>query len=134
MRHQKLAGIICIALLTAAPAMAAENRVGAETFATHCAACHGTTGLGDGEFADILTVKPPNLTTLSERNHGEFPYLATMRVIDGRTVVRGHGVLMPIWGEVFKDEIGDRAGPFGAELLIRAQIISLVDYIETLQK
>lgn len=134
MRLRQLACSAVLTMLMVGTTAAEDNQVGAKIFDAHCAACHGTTGLGDGEFADVLKVKPADLTTLTARNHGEFPYLTTLRTIDGRTTVRGHGVMMPVWGDVFRSEIGDAAGPYGAELLIRAQMVALVDYIETLQK
>lgn len=134
MRLRQLACSLTVALAMVGVSAAQENQIGAETFATLCVVCHGTTGTGDGEFADILTVKPTNLTTLAAKNNGEFPYLKVLRTLDGRTTVRAHGVAMPVWGDVFKAEIGDSAGPYGAELLIRARIVALVDYIESLQK
>jgi mono/diheme cytochrome c family protein len=109
--------------------------VGEEAYRVSCAVCHGSTGQGDGEFADVLTVKPTNLTTLSAQNDGVFPYLEVFQAVDGRTTIRAHGTaVMPIWGDYFKRQIGDVAGPFGSELLARARITALVDYIETLQR
>lgn len=134
MRLRQLACSALVPLAFMGVAVAQEDQIGAMSFATHCVVCHGTTGVGDGEFADILTVKPADLTTLAAKNHGEFPYLRVLRTLDGRTTLRGHGVLMPVWGDVFKAEIGQSAGPFGTELLVRARLVALVDYIETLQK
>lgn len=82
----------------------------------------------------MLTVQPPNLTTLTSQNEGVFPYLDVFHTIDGRTTIRAHGTSeMPIWGDYFSRQIGEAAGPFGRELLIRAQVVALVDYIESLQ-
>ena len=134
MRLRQLACSVTVALAMVGVSAAQENQIGAESFATLCVVCHGATGVGDGEFADTLAVKPTDLTTLAAKNHGEFPYLRVFRTLDGRAAVRGHGVMMPVWGDVFKADIGESAGPFGAELLIRARIGALVDYIETLQK
>lgn len=114
--------------------LAQENPVGADAYNVSCAVCHGTSGQGDGEFADVLTVKPPNLTRLSAENDGEFPYLQVFHAIDGRTTIRAHGsAAMPIWGDFFAAGIGEAGGPYGKELLIRAKIVALVDYVETLQ-
>lgn len=122
-------------LMAAGAAKAQDTAIGAEIFRTSCAVCHGTTGQGDGEFADVLTVKPANLTKLSARNDGVFPFLSVFQFIDGRATVRAHGTsLMPIWGDAFAATVGDAAGPFGSELMVRAKIVALVDYIETLQK
>ena len=95
----------------------------------------GANAQGDGEFANLLKVRPPNLTLLSSQNNGEFPFLKVLQTIDGRAVVPAHGTrIMPIWGDTFEREVGESAGPYGAELLIRARIVALADYIESLQK
>jgi mono/diheme cytochrome c family protein len=115
--------------------LAQDNQLGSDTYQAACAVCHGPAGQGDGEFSDVLTVKPPNLTLLSANNDGVFPYLDVFRTVDGRTTIRAHGsAVMPIWGDTFKREIGESAGPFGAEILVRARIVALVDYLESLQK
>lgn len=115
--------------------MAQDNSVGEAAFSVACAACHGTNGQGGGEFADVLTVKPPDLTTISDRNNGVFPYLKVFQIVDGRTTVRAHGTsVMPIWGDYFSREAEGSSGGFGTELLVRARIVALVDYVESLQK
>ena len=117
------------------PVSAQENPVGAEAYRVACAVCHGADARGRGEFADVLSVKPPDLTTLSDKNEGVFPYLRVFQTIDGRASIRAHGTsAMPIWGDTLKREVGETAGPFGSELLVRAKILSIVDYLETLQK
>ena len=35
---------------------------GAVLYAAHCAVCHGSTGKGDGDMANVLTIPSPNLT------------------------------------------------------------------------
>lgn len=119
----------------ATPGIAQDNQLGADTFGVACAVCHGSAGQGDGEFAGVLTVRPPDLTKLSAGNDGIFPYLRVFQTVDGRTSIRAHGTpVMPIWGDTFTREIGQAAGPFGAELLVRARIVALVDYVESLQR
>ena len=126
-----------LALGTAAPSRA-QDIVGADAYQKNCAVCHGPGGKGDGEFADMLTVRPPNLTLLSAKNDGEFPYLRVFHTVDGRTTVRAHGsTIMPIWGDYFRrtaEEAGGGTSGFEYELLIRAQLVSLVDYIQSLQQ
>jgi mono/diheme cytochrome c family protein len=69
-------------------------------FRNSCAACHGAEGKGDGPMAVLLTVKPPDLTVLAEKNQGNFPFSQVMRIIDGRAAVGAHGPReMPIWGD-----------------------------------
>ena len=128
------AGLVGLTLATQASAQDA-NVVGEEAFRVSCAVCHGSTGDGSGEFADVLTVRPSDLTKLSANNNGEFPYLGVFQTVDGRTTNRAHGTsVMPIWGDYFKRQVETSAGPFGAELITRARIVALVDYVESLQK
>jgi mono/diheme cytochrome c family protein len=74
---------------------------GPATFATHCAACHGPRGEGDGPVASTLNVPVPNLRTLAQRN-GEFPAEWVASKVDGRDLPPAHGDrAMPVWGSVF---------------------------------
>jgi cytochrome c oxidase cbb3-type subunit 2 len=61
-RAATIAAIPIPSLASASPAR------GATIFATHCVACHGTAGHGDGPLAASLGVKPADLTTLADRN------------------------------------------------------------------
>jgi len=74
---------------------------GAETFRTHCAACHGAEGRGDGPVAATLRAPVPSLRTLTQR-YGEFPAERVASYIDGRSLPAAHGAReMPVWGGVF---------------------------------
>ncbi|WP_306118585.1 MULTISPECIES: cytochrome c [unclassified Roseitalea] len=129
------AAIACTLSMAAAPVHAQDHAVGEQLYLEACAVCHGTQGRGGGEFGQYLTVEPSNLTVLTQQNDGVFPYLEVFQVVDGRTGVRGHGAAdMPIWGNVFEREVGATGGPYGSELLVRARLVALVDYIESLQQ
>src|SRR5690349_20161941 len=86
-----------------------------------CEVCHGRDGKGVGAMAKLLTVKPANLTQLSAKHDGIYPFWDVYRTIDGRKEIGAHGSgAMPIWGAVFKQEGGtDR----GAELSAHARIL-----------
>jgi mono/diheme cytochrome c family protein len=122
----------CI-LATSLSATAAEDAGKAE-YMVACAGCHGESGLGQGPFAEYLNIPVPGLTKLAAANDGEFPFLKTFMVIDGRTGVRGHGVPMPIWGDRFVRSAVDSVGPYGAELVARGRILSLALYLESIQE
>lgn len=80
----------------------AANR-GELTFKTYCASCHGSQARGDGPLAKDLKIKPANLTELSKRNDGVFPFEMVTKTIDHGRSVRGHGTEdMPAWGDAFK--------------------------------
>ena len=81
---------------------AAASR-GEMTFRTYCSSCHGKEARGDGALAKDLKVEPANLTELSKRNDGEFPFEMVVETIDHGRSVRGHGTEdMPAWGDAFE--------------------------------
>ena len=94
--------IVPIAALAAGCARELVHEVSAaDTFATHCAACHGPHAEGDGPAAVTLSVPVPNLRTLTQRN-GQFPAEWVASKIDGRDLPPAHGNrVMPVWGSVF---------------------------------
>jgi len=103
---------------------------GAETFATHCASCHGPRAEGDGPVAATMNVTVPNLRTLSQRNHGQFPTDAVASYIDGRGLPIAHGTRsMPVWGGVF-DTTGRLIEGAGTS---KQRIDSVIDYLRELQ-
>ncbi len=88
--------------LAACSATPTRTVTGADTFATHCASCHGPQGEGDGPVAATMRVTVPNLRSLTERNGGQFPTEAVATYIDGRNMPAAHGDrYMPVWGGVF---------------------------------
>ena len=132
--------VLRLVLMTSAaslgwPVSAQDAAIGAAQYTTDCAVCHGTTGKGDGVMAKILTVKPANLTILAKNNGGEYPFLRVFQTIDGRTQVTGHGDrAMPIWGDVFEADSSLPPGTYGSETMVRARILELVYYIQSIQE
>ena len=107
-------------------ALAQEKRFdfGKEQYDSHCAACHGISGKGDGPFKKYLTKSPPDLTVLAKKNGGVFPMEEVSSLIDGRQELGAHGPRdMPIWGAEFKAHEG----------YVRARILALAEYISRLQ-
>ena len=79
-----------------------EAAAGEVIFMRYCAACHGKTLKGDGPVASGLNKKPIDLTQLSKKNNGIFPFDKVAAMIDGRQSTRMHGTPdMPVWGEIF---------------------------------
>lgn len=126
-------GILGLALSNAT---ADDMALGKQLYGEACAVCHGSDGKGGGEFAQDLKVAPPNLTVLLKNNPGEvYPFAKVYQTIDGRSGTRGHGSTdMPIWGDVFSRDATGGTQPFSAELLARARMVALVDYIESIQE
>ena len=122
--------IVCLGF----PAIASDdNVVGKELYGSYCAACHGDSGMGDGDMANVLTVPAPNLTLIAKKNGGEFPMLKVIHIIDGRSGLRAHGGPMPLWGDVFSTNAGDPSLAYTGEIMARGRVLSLAQYLETLQ-
>jgi hypothetical protein len=126
-----LAAVSSIAL-TSAPAVGADEPPGKALFIKYCAASHGPDGKGDGVLARLLKDKPKDLTMIAKNNGGTFPTQKVMRFIDGTTDVRAHGNPdMPVWGEVFKEQL---VGSQAQQAEIRKIIIEITDYIGSIQQ
>jgi mono/diheme cytochrome c family protein len=119
-------------LLAGAPAHAEDEAQGKQLFTKYCGSCHGPDGKGDGYLASSLKQKPADLTLIAKKNGGKFPEQTVMRFIDGTTDVRAHGNPdMPVWGEVFKEQI---ASSPTQQAEIRATILAIVNYIGSIQQ
>jgi mono/diheme cytochrome c family protein len=126
-----LAVLITICMLAAcSPEPVVQTPTGAQTFATHCASCHGPRAEGDGPVAATMNVTVPNLRTLSQRNHGQFPTDAVASYVDGRSLPTAHGTrAMPVWGGVF-DTTGRLIEGAGNA---KQRIDSVIEYLRGLQ-
>jgi mono/diheme cytochrome c family protein len=112
----------------ASAADAAVENSGKLRFEQYCAVCHGGGAKGDGPFAPLLTKRPADLTTMAQRNGGEFPFGRAYDTIDGRNMLSAHGSgEMPIWGKVMKD-----AG-IGGETALRGRLVETLIYLRSIQ-
>ncbi|WP_372620770.1 c-type cytochrome [Falsiroseomonas sp.] len=133
--HTLAAVAVAAALAQPAAAQPRPHEPGAEAYRLACGQCHGEQGRGDGPLRSLLNIQAPDLTTLSQRNSGEFPFARVMRIVDGRTEIAAHGTQqMPAWGAVFSLEASDRLEPYWRETYIRGRIVEVVSYIEALQR
>lgn len=134
---------LTLVVLTCGQAIGADGKdrvdVGKREYMNRCAVCHGPSGKGDGGAIDILKVAPADLTTLSKKNGGIFPFDRVYAVIDGRQVMKGHGTRdMPIWGRELSME-GAKADeyfagmPYDMEMYVRSRILALIDYLNRIQ-
>jgi mono/diheme cytochrome c family protein len=127
-----------VAIASAQQSAPAEQSVdsGKYEYDGHCAACHGSSGAGDGPYSSYLNKPIPDLTSLSKKNGGAFPFERVYEIIDGRQKILAHGsVAMPIWGRRFRIEAGRRGDDYGADLeaVVRARILALTEYVYRLQ-
>ena len=127
-------------LLLIASASWAQTSIalGRADFRDNCASCHGTTGKGDGPMRSSLVKPPADLTTIAQRNDGQFPQELIWELIDGRWSGDDgpHGSReMPVWGQEFKKRAMTKRGDSArtAELSARDRIISLLKYLQDIQ-
>ncbi len=114
------------------------EKIGKQEFVRSCAACHGESGRGDGLVAELLLVKPPDLTLIRKRHDGKFPASWVYRIIDGRNDLRPHGSMeMPIWGDRYRaDALRGLPLPLNvsADAVVHGRILSLVFYLDLIQE
>jgi mono/diheme cytochrome c family protein len=109
------------------PVKSIPDVAGAATFREYCTSCHGIGGHGNGPAATALKVAPTDLTLISKRAGGTFPFATIKSKIAGDDVVAAHGSRdMPTWGPLFKE--ADTSNSV-AEL----RLTNLVKYIEGMQ-
>ena len=98
----------------------------------YCTVCHGKEGKGTGPMAEMLKQQPSDLTRLTKKNGGQYPFWRVYRTIDGRDEVMAHGPRpMPLWGAHFLIEEGGQ--PLDNNLVL-GRILSLVYYLESIQE
>ncbi|PXW71001.1 cytochrome c [Loktanella sp. PT4BL] len=127
-----------MAVILAIPGASAAQEIGEASFMANCAACHGADGTGNGPILDFLKTAPSDLTGLSERNGGQFPFKRVYEVIADADQNRGHGTSeMPIWGNRFNADIIAQEGEFGTGRsgmpTAQARVLELVFYLATIQ-
>jgi mono/diheme cytochrome c family protein len=83
---------------------------GAEIFRHYCATCHGADGRGFGPASVALRHAVPDLTRISQRNGGVFPFQRVKEIIEGKDPgPLAHGNReMPIWGPIFHEVESDQ--------------------------
>jgi mono/diheme cytochrome c family protein len=105
----------------------AEDPHPKQLFGAYCAACHGRDGRGRGPAAPIMRATPPDLSVLSKRSGGAFPWSdveVRIRATDRRppaSIAEG----MPVWRPFSSHE--PAAGPADHARDIAA-------YVESLQR
>ena len=136
--------VLCVSLVAATMVHAQQSGpakqsvdLGKWEYDGHCAVCHGSTGKGDGYFYAGRLEKSttvPNLTELSKKNNGVFPFARVYETIDGRQVIQAHGTKdMPIWGRDFSAMSFTQNLSDDHEAFARAKILALTEYIYRLQ-
>jgi mono/diheme cytochrome c family protein len=130
------AGLVLAFVLQSGCGISRAEPSGEADFRMSCSACHGEDGRGGGAKAFGLSVAPPDLTTLTQRNNGLFPRERLRRIIDGREDIKIHGEReMPVWGQLFKRDAEEGlGGGEGDDDTVARRIEALIDFIESFQR
>jgi mono/diheme cytochrome c family protein len=132
---KKVMAVLFIGLAVADAAAGEQMSYGEAEYLNFCAVCHGAEGKGDGPLGDLLVKRPADLTSISKRNGGRFPYGRVFAVIDGRYIVPSHGNRdMPVWGRQFLEDDKRLYGPAGGEIVTTERIHELAGYVQSLQR
>jgi mono/diheme cytochrome c family protein len=102
---------------------------GKAMFKQYCAACHGADAKGHGPATPSLNTRPTDLTTLTKRHDGKFPFEYVTGVLRFGPGLSAHGASeMPVWGPIFQylDNYDEAA--------VRQRIKNLCDYLESIQE
>lgn len=121
--------------IAAGPAWAQESgaEAGRDLFLYFCAECHGKDAASQGPMAEMMALRPPDLTRLSERNGGGFPAEAVAKQIDGRQPVAAHGD-MPVFGpSLDEDQHVAMALPSGQPMMVSRALANLIIYLQSVQ-
>ena len=120
-------------LWLAATPCAAQPPDGKKDYDEYCAVCHGPTGKGNGQAKYTLSqTNPADLTQISRKNGGKFPFDDVYAIVDGRTEFPSHERLnMPFFGTNLEMEEGESPQ---AKAKVDARITAIVRYVESLQQ
>ena len=100
---------------------------GGQIYKQYCAACHGVDAKGNGPVRVRLKIPAPDLTTLTKRHGGKFPYAYVTGVLRFAPGVPSHGSGdMPMWGPLFEY--------YYSQSSAQRRIQNLCDYLATLQE
>lgn len=131
-RSKKAWATLAILALAVGTGLAASKPTadqGRELYRIYCQTCHGEQARGDGPTAEVLKVRPPDLTLL-RGDDGKFSRVEVTAAIDGREKLLSHGTSeMPIWGLAFQQFDTD----VDQSRQAATRIESLVLYLESIQ-
>jgi mono/diheme cytochrome c family protein len=108
---------------------------GKVTYRIYCSNCHGEAGRGDGNLAELLSVRPADLTAIARNNDGVFPTKLIVQLVDGRETVAGHGLKeMPVWGDAFQKSLQPSWTEESDDDRAKRKIVEVVAFVQSIQE
>ena len=109
-----------------------EPPEGMRLFEENCVQCHGSSGMGDGPWAEAMSPMPSDLTKLAV--DGVFPRARVLSVIDGYDRTGLPGQAMPEFGLLLEGDtvpidVGD-----GVLTPTPRPLAALLAYLESIQR
>lgn len=133
-RSRTIALLALIAML-GLTAWTAAAQSGKQDYDAYCAGCHGPGGKGNGPSTLTIPMSPPpsDLTLLSKRNNGKFPFDEVVDTIDGRKAIPSHErIQMPFLGVTLQKPGQEFTAP--SEASVKSRIRAMASYVESLQR
>jgi hypothetical protein len=103
------------------PVRRADSLDGRVLYDSHCAACHGRLGRGDGSAALVFTAPIPDLSRICARDGWYDPGHVRQHLV----LAGSHGQAMPEWARLFRAAYGPAQG--------QVVMANLARYVGTLQ-
>ncbi len=130
----RLASIVALGLLICVGTPVLAQQSGKQDYLGNCAGCHGADGKGSGPTVRVVPrMNPPDLTLLSRRHSGVFPFQEVEDTIDGRKQIPSHERFdMPFWGVTMQQ--GGKEFTPNSEAMVKRRIDAVVTYVESLQQ
>ena len=134
-RKHWAAGILLLIPALALAAGTAAAQSGKQDYDAYCAECHGNDGKGNGPSTLTIPMNPPpsDLTQMTKKNGGTFPFAQVVDIIDGRKSVPSHErIQMPFLGTTLQKAGKEFTPESDAE--VKRRIEAMARYVETLQQ
>jgi len=101
-------------------------------YVAYCAVCHGVDGSGAGPATPALKALPTDLTLLSRKNGGVFPWAHVKSVLKFGVETPAHGSPdMPVWGDLMLTL--NKTGP-SSNVEVQQRIVNLTSYLKQMQR
>jgi mono/diheme cytochrome c family protein len=133
-RSSITAFLLLIAVLALSDCTAAAQS-GKQDYDAYCAECHGLGGKGNGPSTLTIPMNPPppDLTLLSKKHNGKFPFDEVVDIIDGRKAIPSHErIQMPFLGVTLQKPGQEFTVP--SEASVKSRIRAMASYVESLQR